>query len=203
MPGLRRGISITGDVNGDGAPDKTYLAVDGRGAPGCRFFVVVMARREVIATPIRHPSVLRAAPYGVEFVLKQLRLNGLAAIDRTPGGEILIDVEHGAATRYVTVYTWHGRRLGRVRVAGSSPVKDAFPYRGSLAATNAVDCSGGVASGIIVTSERSYLPETRTYDETRRYYRASGFRFLPTVVPVGMRSVPRISGRPFPRCRIS
>jgi hypothetical protein len=147
--------------------------------------------------------VLRVAPYGVEFVLSRLRLNGLADIDRTPGGEILIEVEHGAATRYVTVYTWHGRRFGRVRVVGLAVVADAFPYGGSLAVTHAVDCAGGMTNGVIVTSERSYLPETGSYDETKRYYRASGFRFVPTVAPAGMRSAPRQSGRPFPTCLMS
>jgi hypothetical protein len=85
----------------------------------------------VIATPIRHPSVMRVAPYGVELVLRQLHLNGLAEIDRTPGAEIVIEVEHGAATRFVSVYTWHGRRLGPMRVIGFSDVKDAFALPGA------------------------------------------------------------------------
>ncbi|MFP5352856.1 MAG: hypothetical protein ACLGIB_09875, partial [Actinomycetota bacterium] len=121
--GQRIGGDLRGDVTGDGAEDEVYLLRDPEGGPGCTDLLFVDAGEVVLASELSD---------GRRYALPQPRLNDLADIDGRPGAEIVVDLEQGASTQFVGLFTALAGDLERVRLPGEGGIGDLFPYGGSV-----------------------------------------------------------------------
>lgn len=180
-PRAGSGPPLTGDVDGDGAEDRVSLAIDEDGPPGCRSFVVVETAAATVAAP--------ADPGAAETQrgLPSPSLNSLVAIDGD-GLEIVVDVEAGASTRFVGIFTMKSGVLARVETRGPRPgyfggdpaTADLFGYGGSVGHIDAVDCLGDAS--VVVSSAVPADEAGTNYAVERRFFAFEGF-FLSLVRP--------------------
>jgi hypothetical protein len=152
---------LSGDVDGNGAPDQTYLTLDAAGSPGCQAFIVVTGAA-TFAAPIEDwdPAAGLTSP----------SLNRLAQIDGRPGAEIVVNLAAGASTQFVGVWSVAGGLFDRIVAqdrGGDAATAGGtlFAFGGSVGHLEAVDCT---ATGEIVIS--SAIPKADRYQVERRYY---------------------------------
>lgn len=151
---------MRGDVNGDGSDDSVFLVRDEAGASDCRTFVVTTVDGEPLVVPTNEE--------GVEYALQEPRVHSLAQIDGEGGLEILVDLEHGASSRFLGMFTVVGGALRRVEVREHTPYGNLFPYGGSVGrieASNCTDRAGADVSISVATANATdYTIRTRLYD---------------------------------------
>ena len=156
--GSRLGGELRGDVTGDGSEDVVYLIRHPEGAPGCVDLLFAETENEILGSALTD---------GRDYALAQPRLNSLAAIDREPGAEIVVDLEQGASTQFVGIFTVRDDELERIRFQGESGQADLFPYGGSVGHIEASDC--GETVGTVVVSIA--VPKGEMYEVERSVYR--------------------------------
>ena len=153
------GGTVAGDVDGDEADDDVYLVLDEEGGPGCRTFLVVETEAGTLISP--------TSDEGVEHALQAPRVNVLVQVDGVGGSEILVDLEQGASTQFVGMFTVVDGALQRVRVQGPAPSGDLFPYGGSVGHIEGSDCGPEPGSVVVTTASpvgRRYEVRTTTYE---------------------------------------
>ncbi|MDQ3974348.1 MAG: hypothetical protein M3276_08440, partial [Actinomycetota bacterium] len=157
--------ALSGDVDGDGGTDVVQLAVDQGGPEGCQAFLVVV-------TPSRRTSVPTGStpqPPGAGGPLP--RVHGLVDIGDRPGLEVVVDLEAGASTDILGVFTMGDGELEPVTIAGERHVVALFPYGGSVGHQDTVDCT---SDGDMVTASATIDDDGRFYRVERRFYRLDG-----------------------------
>lgn len=155
----RVGGESSGDVDGDGSDDNLYLVRDDEGAPGCRIFLVAETGSGTLVTP--------TSDEGVEHALQAPRINSVVQVDGRGGSEVVVDLEQGASTQFVGMFTVADGVLQRVRVQGAAPSGDLFPYGGSVGHIEGSDCGQEPGSVVITTASpvgRRYEVRTSTYE---------------------------------------
>ena len=124
--------ALEGDVDGDGRIDDVFLVRSETAAPECRTLLVVESELGTYAVSTEDPST----PYS----LLQPRLNRLAYVDDVGGAEVLVDVESGASTQFLGMFTIVAGILERVQLEGDSGLGDLLPYGGSVGHIEASNC---------------------------------------------------------------
>lgn len=196
MQASQLGGETTADVTGDASQDSVYLVRDDAGAPGCRDFLVVGAEDGTHIAPLADP--------GREYALAEPRLNSLAELDAEPGAEVLVDLEQGASTQFVGMFTVHDGDLVRVRFQGEGAPPDLFPYGGSVGHIEASDC--GEEPGTVVVSVATPLRDR--YEVKRSVYRFEGADLIPdrgaservVVAPDEIQELAEFRSSPFGSC---
>lgn len=161
--------SFVGDVDGDRAPDRVFVRVDGTAAPRCALHLVVRLRHGPALTAPLAPPVLET---GVVRQLPWPRVAALAEVDRHPGAEIVVTVDEGASTVFLAVFIVRSHRLIRMRLPGS---EQTFPALGSVMNFAGVDCVGGRRSGVVVSTLGAR--SLKRVSVERRFFRAVGTHF--------------------------
>jgi hypothetical protein len=156
---------LIGDVDGDGVPERVFIALDDAGPPGCQAFVVVSGTATTSA-PISDwdPATGIASP----------TLNLLAQIDGRPGAEIVVDLAAGASTQFVGAFSVAGGTFERIETTdtrSNSPAGSGglFAFGGSVGHLEAVDCT---TAGEVILSSAS--PKGNRYQLERRFYSPEG-----------------------------
>jgi hypothetical protein len=143
--------AVCGDVDGDGAKDE----------------VRIEGRRLIVRTGDDEFTLKVATRDRPPFV------NGLAAIDRRRGLEIVATLEYGASTAFASVFGMHGGRLIRFTLPASAP-QPSFAYGGTVTHFDGVDCA---RPGVVVaTSISEATVGERTYEITKTRFRLVGTR---------------------------
>jgi len=193
--GTRLGGDVGADVTGDGSEDLAYLVRDDDGETGCRDFLVVETEDGSLVTPLSDP--------GQDYSLPAPRINALVSVDDAPGAEVLVDLEQGASTQFVGMFTVTDGALQRVRVRDRG-IDDLFPYGGSVGHIEASDCTDETATVIVSVA----TPLRDRYEVKRAVYRFSGSDLIPdedaseTVVlaPQRVIGLPEFQASPFGNC---
>ena len=191
------GGRASGDVDGNGREDSVYLTEDEQGPAGCRLFLVVDAGDLVAATP--------AVDEGVEPALLAPRINALVQVDEGSGAEILVDLEQGASTQFLGMFTYTGAGLERVRLEGSAPSGDLLPYGGSVGHIEGSDCGSQPGTVVVATATpagRGYELRTVTYELVGASLRPLPDQEPPRMIePSELGQVEEFRASPFGSCR--
>lgn len=149
-----------GDVDGDGTDDGVRLVLDESGPLGCRIFLVA----ETSAGPL----VVSTTDTGAEYSLPEPRVHSLVQVDGEGGNEVLVELEQGASSRFIGIFTVAGGELQRVRVADETGFGDLFPYGGSVGHMEASNCvdhpKANVLMAIATPNATDYAVRARLYD---------------------------------------
>lgn len=197
--GTPLGGEISADVTGDGTDDVVYLVRDEAGAVGCRDFLVVEAGSGTLAVPLTDP--------GREPSLAQPRLHSLAPVDAEPGAEILVDLERGASTQFLGMFTLHDGNMVRVRFERDGGIRDLFPYGGSVGHIEASDCGDEEATVVVSVA----TPLRDRYEVERTGYRFEGPTLVAdrsaservVVAPDRIQTLQEFRSSPFGSCSVS
>lgn len=158
------GPSSSGDIDGDGRPDRVYLVVDRTEEPGCRALVVVRGRASLAAAALDDGVV--------SFELGLPRLSSLVNIDSEEGLEVVVDVALGASTAFVGVFSMASGRLESVRLPRLPNIPTGlFAHGGSVGHLDAVDCRRDL---VMISSA---VAQGRGYAVTRRFVEPRGARW--------------------------
>jgi hypothetical protein len=161
---------LSGDVDGDGRADTSFLIVDPAEPIGCRaLLVVITASRSEVLTIDREDMTFE---FGLPALLD------LRQIDGRPGLEPVVDLLTGASTVLAGVFSMGSGPLRQLRVEGGDPLAgDLFSHGGSIGHLDAADCAG---SGTVVVS--SAQPAGALYVVDRHFYtfRDGALRLAPS-----------------------
>lgn len=148
------------DVTGDGEPDRVFLVQDPGGEPDCRNFLVLETEGAKVAAP--------TSEEGVAYALETPRINAFAQIDGEAGEEVLVDLEQGASTQFIGIFTVSGGQLQRVEVRENTDFGSLFPYGGSVGHFEASNCpdhpEADVSLSIATANATDYTIRTRLYE---------------------------------------
>ena len=203
---LREPGRLQGDVDGDGASDTVYLALDPGAEPGCQAFVVAET-----AGGLRSAPVWEA---GAEMSVGRPQLLGLAELNGAPGADVIVQELAGASSQFAGVLVVEDGSLVRLTRPESDgetigPERHLFAYGGSVGHLEAVDCDG---EGRIVTSVA--VPDVRSgdvgdmYEVTREVLAAEGAalrvvdRERTRVAPTEVAELPEYRNSPFGSCPV-
>ena len=140
--GERVGGEVSGDVDGDGADDVVYVVRAKSGPPGCQTFLVAETTDATLSTPTEEP--------GVSYALQAPRVNSLVQVDSEGGLEVLVDLEQGASTQFLGMFTVIDGALEKVRIGGGSAYGDLFPYGGSVGHLEASNCTKEKGAEVLI-----------------------------------------------------
>jgi hypothetical protein len=180
------GGTVNGDVDGDGRPER--IGVDRRGT-SCRFRHTVRSPRGELEAQLSETACMGGLP----------RVKDVAAVDRRPGQEIIVDVWRGASTEFAALWTVRRSSLQQLRF--QECCNGSFPYHGSVGHDDRVDCVAG-KPGVIVSSSARVVASRGTRERlavARSFYRISGST-LTKIRSERHRIVTR-SGPPYPEWR--
>jgi hypothetical protein len=182
--------SVCGDV--DGRPGLERVGIDRRGSA---IWLVVRFAHHSVATRL-------ATEDSVDYSLAGV--NGLAALDRAPGLEIVVTVHHGASTAFGELFRVENGALARIRIPGFG---GEFAYEGSVTHFNVIDCARP-QSGLIWISGYG-LDDSSHYIQERTLYRLAGDRLAQVrhessrvSVPTAGRFPEFAEPQPFPHCLV-
>jgi hypothetical protein len=162
---------LVGDVDGDGLRDRVLLRARWVEEHGCRFRLIVRGRRDRYSLRLRE-GLLEAPRVSPEARVAALR--GLARIDRRSGSEILVELNRGASSSGVAVYSILRGRLHHVRLRSG----DGLFWEAQAGLVGAVaDCWRGAASGLVISSSRETDPSTGLSNVDRRLFRVEHGHF--------------------------
>jgi hypothetical protein len=102
-------------------------------------------------------------------------VNGLAALDRRPGLEVVVTVHEGASTAFGQLFRLENDALRRIPIP--SFFGGDFPYEGSVTHFNVIDCARK-RSGLIWISGYG-LDDSSHYIQDRTLYRLAGDKLVP------------------------
>jgi hypothetical protein len=147
-----------GDVDGDGSGDEVRIVLLPEGPPGCRHFLVADTGAGQLITPTNDP--------GVEHSLEEPRIATLVHVDDQGGLEILLDLERGAASQFLGLFTLVEGSLQRVTVEDPFAPGGLLPYGGSAGRLEVSDCAGrgDVSISVASADPEGYTVETRLFD---------------------------------------
>jgi hypothetical protein len=154
-----RGAELVGDVDGDGRRDE--VAVEDAGPRSCRFRVRARSDRRTLTSPLL-VQICEEKPSETWHSARP-SVKALAAIDRRPGLEIVVEEGCGAHTCFTALVGFDGRRLRHWRVPFES-----LAYGGSVGTgAHSVDCAD--EKGIVVSSALDFTTSSlhRTWFRVR------------------------------------
>ncbi len=166
--GGRVGGEIAGDVDGDEAPDLVYLVRDEQAEPGCKTVLVVESAGTILAAP--------ADEEGVDSALQAPHVNSIVQVDGEGGSEILVDLEQGASTQFLAMFTLVDEMLRRVAITGGSAYGNLFPYGGSVGHIEASNCTDEAGADVVISIA---TPNIRDYSIRRRLYEMIEAEMIP------------------------
>lgn len=152
--GAPQAAALRGDVDGDGQIDSVRIS---RGKQKQRCLVVSGRRTLTKALPYRQGG-------------PEPRLNGLGAIDREPGLEMVVTLDQGASTAFASVFSIRDGDVVLLRRPDSAGHE--FAYEGGVTHFDGVDCKG--PGKVVATSWTRQALE-------RKSYRVAGRTFVPTL----------------------
>ena len=182
---------VCGDIDGTGGRERVGIA----GAHH-RMWLGVRFENRTLASAL--PSDEADVAARLVFV------NGLAALDRRPGLEIVVTVHQGASTAFGQIFRIEHGDLRRIRLPGFG---DEFAYEGSVTHFDVIDCARP-RSGLLWISGYGLDGETH-YNQDRTLYRLTGQRLVrvrhessrPAVQQAG--KFPEFAEpQPFPHCLV-
>lgn len=155
------GGAVRGDIDSDGEPDdRAFLVSDGEGVLGCRNFLVAEFHGERLVTPTTEE--------GVQYALEVPRIHAIVQIDGDGSAEILVDLEQGASSQFLGMFTIVEGDLERVVVQENTDFGNLFPYGGSVGHFEASNCvdhpRADVAVSVAIANTTDYTIRTRLYD---------------------------------------
>lgn len=154
------GGKVGGDVDGDGSRDTVYLLRDDGGDPDCRTFLVAQTGGGLLATPTNEE--------GAEHALEAPRIHSFVQVDGDGGEEILVDLEHGASTQFLAMFTVAEGNLRRVEIAEQTEFGSLFPHGGSVGHIEASNCSDEPGADVVITlamaNATDYTIRSRLYE---------------------------------------
>lgn len=166
---LRTGEDLSGDVDGDGAPDSVSIYFDPTGEAGCQAFVV--------AELDEGGSIAGALDtWRSDYGLPRPTLNALHDLDGDEVPEIVVNTGVGASTQFVGIVTEDGGVLKQVTADVRNPQSLAdgmFGFGGSVGHLEAVDCAD---DGKIVSSFA--VPAGDVYEVTRTFFSWDGSKLV-------------------------
>jgi hypothetical protein len=154
---------LRGDVDGDGRSDSVSVKVDRRAPLGCQFFLVARTARG---------DLIRRVSGRYDFQQEWPQVVVLARIDRRPGAEVVVTLDHGASQAFGSIFTVRGGVLRRYL---ESHRYARFNFYGSVGFGGAIDCLGK-ASGRVVWSGYGHQ-EGERYVVERQFLRLEGTEF--------------------------
>jgi hypothetical protein len=201
---LRSQEFLNADLDGDDNQDSIYVVNDPEGERGCRAFLVVDGPKNIYSAQID--------PSGEPRSMQIPTLNSLREIDGQSGTEVVINVEAGASTQFVKVFTLSTGLLKPLELDGKGPgpfageIGDLFAYGGSVGHLEAVDCTG---DGRVVMSVA--LPKgssSDSYEVERRFFSFRGTELVldpdlnekHTVKGLKIDDFPEFASSPFGSC---
>lgn len=195
-PGAHRikGAPLTGDVDGDGSPNRVTLRVRGDGPRLCRRILVIETATGPVAAPVKP----------LPWPGTNARLLLLAEIDGRSGLEAVVALTSSAAVyRPGAVFTMRAGAPARMRLQGTRPA-GLFPFDDEFPA--GVDCAGRPGRIVVTTGQ---VAANDSFFAVRRSVRqAVGTRFEPVrttrhrvrVGPAAERRWPELRNDPFRTC---
>ncbi len=196
--GERAGGTLSADVDGDGASEEIYLVLDDAASAGCRAFLVARGTTGTWAAPTQER--------GVEYALATPRLNAVVPVDTRPGAEVVVDVEQGASTQFVALFTFVDGALRRVEAEGAPGLPGGLlPYGGSVGHIEATDCAPEAGADVVVSTA---APLGKDYELQRRFFALQGAELVPVadlderqkVAAEEIASFPEFASGPFGSC---
>jgi hypothetical protein len=164
---LRTDSTLSGDVDGDGLDDEISVASDESAPTGCTSFLVVVTEERTYSAPIETTDLASS--------LQVPSLNSLAEVGGKPGQEIVVNVEAGASTQFVGLFTLTGDGLERMTMQGEGPFSshgELFAFGGSVGHLEAVTC---ISSDIVIMSAAVPKGARATdYEVERRFFLVEG-----------------------------
>jgi hypothetical protein len=155
--------SVCGDV--DGRPGQERVGVQIRRGPSTWLVV----RFADYSAGVRLESV-ESTNYSMTA---QTFVNGLAAIDRRPGLEIVVTVHEGASTAFGQVFKVENGVLSRIVIPGYG---GEFAYEGSVTHFEVIDCARRRSALIWISGY--WLSGTSRYNQQRTLYRLIGDKLV-------------------------
>ena len=168
-PAARTVSTLRGDIDGDDTDDEVFVVNDDAATAGCKAFLVVAAGGTTYSAPIDPSGNPRSLPVP--------SLNSLANVGVEPGAEIVVNIETGASTQFVGLFTLTDEGLERMTVDGAGPGpfpagEDLFPFGGSVGHMEAVTC---ISRDIVIMA--AAVPSGNTakrYEVERRFFLVEG-----------------------------
>jgi hypothetical protein len=197
--------SLKGDLDGDDSEDEAYIVADRAGKPGCRSFLVMSVGSSRYSATID--------PSGQPRSLAVPTLHSLAEIDGYPGLETVVNVEMGASTQFVSVFTFGDERTPpqQLELRGKPPgpfageLGNLFAYGGSVGHLEAVDC---LDEHVVMSVALPVGDSADTYEVERHYFAPEGNQLVlnkaltEKVMVAGLKidDFPEFAGSPFGSC---
>lgn len=169
--GRRRRGRLIADLDGRPGSERAWIALTPGERVDCSAWLVVDGAFGRKVVPLAATDDFASEALGLPA------LAGGARIDSRAGAEIVVDVAAGASTTFAAVFSFFEDTVVKVDVRGrGAPPDDLFPYGGSVAHVNAVDCAGPAT--VMTTQAQA---SARRYSVTRRLFSADGpvWRALP------------------------
>lgn len=182
---------VCGDVDGTGGRERVGIAV--------------VHHRMWLGVRFEHRTLASALPSDeADVVARLVFVNGLAALDRRRGLEIVATVHQGASTAFGQIFSIEHGALTRVRVP---EVGNEFAYEGSVTHFDVIDCVRP-RSGLIRISGYGWDGRSH-YIQGRALYRIVENRLV-QVAHTTSRQTVQHAGRfrefaepqPFPHCMV-
>lgn len=194
---LRLPGSISGDVDGDGSSDHVGIALDRTAPEGCQAFLVADTASGVVGGSIAEWSLTGGLP--------QPRLHSVAQIDGSGGDEVVVDVEAGASTEFVSVFSDVDSSFVALTLPKEAPgsPKDVFAYGGSVGHLDGVDCApdGGIVVSFATPSGQSYRVVRHFYSVDKASLKPDDARDQTTTSTfAGLDRFPEFAAAPFGSC---
>lgn len=202
----RSGGPLPVDMDGDGAEEDGYIVIDDQGEAGCRSFLVLDGGHVIYSVPID--------PSGSPRALLIPTLNSAADVNNRSGSEVVVNIEMGASTQFVKVFTLTDEGLEQMNIQGRGPGPFAqelgqdhlFPFGGSVGHLEAVDCT---EEGYVVMSAALPIGDSAdSYEVERRFFAPEGTELVlekdlteeVTVEGLKIDDFPEFGGSPFLSC---
>lgn len=159
-------------MDGDGSDDVVFVVRDDQGPAGCQTFVVAETAAGRLSVPAEEPDV--------SYALQAPRVNSLVEVDDRAGAEILVDLEQGASTQFLGMFTVVDGNLERVVIGGGSAYGNLFPYGGSVGHIEASNCTKEAGAELLIAMA---TPNAADYTIRRVLYDMRGATLKP--LPLG------------------
>ena len=150
----RRG-PLVGDVDGDSLDDRVWITAERAGRRYCRYFLVLDGSNVRDRLEIHHREQWPQFNWYLEP-------RYLASLDRAVGAEIGVNVQRGASTEFLILFTFLEGQLAPIAIEGN----EGFSYAGSLGHLSTVNCGSSPAQ-VVATGAgwdgRRYRLERETF----------------------------------------
>jgi hypothetical protein len=133
--------ALSGDVDGDGRPDRVFTARVRNSTDFCRYALVVVSRGRYRTLPL-HKDSLGPGIAVARWEAGTPAVDVLARLDRVPGAEMLVAIwEGGSGRRFDAVFTMRRGRLDRMDVSGVGTAGNVLDFGSGGSAAVTLGCA--------------------------------------------------------------